>query len=519
MESRTFVVIDDDPGDVEILRRNLEDIPGWKTELLAFNNSEECCKILPCCSLDVLFLDYMLGAETGLEVLKTIRSMGDQRPVVVLTGRGDEMIAAALTRAGADDYMIKENISPDSLRRSITSVMEHHKFRQEKALSAEQLQQRQKMEAIGAMAGGLAHDFNNMLTAMMGCLELAIINTGEREVEKDLLYMQKACTQMADLVKRLLSFSRRQSPEQAPVNLHHVLKEAESVLSHTIPKNIDIIIDYPDEPLPINGNLAMLQQVILNLCINSADAMPDGGSLVISAQKIDVDRCVELDRLEMSEGSYVILEVQDEGYGIDKGVIERVFEPFFTTKTHGAKKGTGLGLAVVRENIREHGGFVEVDSEPGQGTVFKVYFPMLENRDQPQKKKANPRGLPTGSEKIMVVEDEDLVRNLVAKMLQRLGYSVFTASDGVTALETYKKLQNQICGVLMDISMPRMGGRECLALLKEADPEVRVLFASGHDMSSECDDLMSMGASGIIQKPYKLADLAWGIRNMLDNKM
>lgn len=519
IEHYTFMVIDDDPGDVEILRRTLEDIPGWESTLLDYNSSEDGRRELARRSVDVIFLDYMLGAETGLEVLKEIRSAGDKRPVIVLTGQGDEMIAAALIRAGADDYLVKDNITSDGLRRSIHSVMEQHKLKQEKALLSEQLQQRRKMEAIGTLAGGLAHDFNNMLTAMMGYLDLAIVKAGGREVENDLVYVQKACRQMAELVKRLLSFSRRQPSTQTQVSLQQVLGEAEAVLRHTLPKNIDIIIDLPEEPLLINGNPAMLQQVILNLCINSADAMPNGGLLRISAQKFFVDSRFALAHPEMSKGEYVKLEVQDEGAGIEQRIIDRIFEPFFTTKSLDKEKGTGLGLAVVWENIKEHGGFINVYSEPGLGTTFKVYFPEHQEKIQAEEQDAVPVGLPKGSENIMVVEDEELIRGLVAEMLQRLGYRVFTASDGVMALETYNEMKNEINGILMDISMPRMGGKECLLHLKKTNPNVRILFASGHDMSHEYEGLMAMGASGIIQKPYRLADLAHRVRDMLDEKL
>ncbi|MCP4642971.1 MAG: response regulator [bacterium] len=510
----TLLAIDDDPADLEILRRHVGHVPDWQAELLAHPTLESAQEDLKRRMIDAILLDYVLGGQTGLDVLKRLRHLGDERPIIMLTGQGDERLAADLIREGANDYLVKGELTPDLLRRSVDGALARARLQQEKVLLEEQLRQSQRMETIGQLAGGIAHDFNNMLTGIMGYVELALLRARDQEIENDLLQIQSTCRHMADLIQRLLSFSRHGSQEFAPTDLCQALREVQVVLAHTLPKDTEMAMEMPDHELVINGSTAMLHQIFLNLCMNAAEAMPDGGHITVRASNVDVDSEPRPDQPSLAPGEHALLEVHDTGKGIDKESLSRIFEPLFTTKTLGKKKGTGLGLAVVWQNVRDHSGVITVYSEEGHGTTFRVYLPLIRESTQ-QSRSSSLQEIPTGSESILIVDDEQVVRNVASQMLQRLGYRVFAAADGVEALATYRELPGEIDAVLLDVAMPRMGGEECLRGLIDMDPEVRVIMSSGHDMSARDDDLVSKGAKGTIQKPYQLADLARRIRALL----
>ena len=521
MEKKTISVfaLDDNHADLELISRHLEEIPGWEVELITATDwaggRVEWERRAP----EVMLLDYRLGAETGLDVVNDVRQAGDDRPIIVLTGESSPRIAAEITRAGADDYLVKQNLDADMLRRTIVSVIEQCRLRREKKLLAQELQQAQKLETIGTLAGGIAHDFNNMLTVIMGYVELAILKSRGREVCGDLDHVRRVCKQMAELVQCLLSFSRREGSAKTTVNLRHVIKETEVVLRHTLPKNVELRVDRSQDPLVLNGNVSMLHQVLLNLCVNAAEAMPEGGALTIRAERFTVDANFALGHPALSEGEHILLEVQDTGIGMSAEVRERIFEPFFTTKGLGSTRGTGLGLAVIWGNVQEHGGAINVYSEPQRGTTVRVYLPLAVGAREVKRRAGTDisTGFPRGSETVLVVDDEPLIRNLACEMLQRQGYHIALASDGLMALETYAELQDEIGVVLLDISMPKMDGRQCLKRLREIDPDVRVLLSSGHDMTYNAEELMNLGATGTIQKPYTISDLARRIRGVLDN--
>ena len=516
----TVLAIDDDLGDLELLRRYLEDIPGWNIDFFAFNDWQAGCVELKRRVVSVIFLDYVLGAETGLGVLKVIRDSGDKRPVVVMTGQGDEYIASEITRAGADDYLVKRDLNPDMLRRVIIGARSQYQLRKEKEQLIEALQKSQKMEALGTLVGGIAHDFNNLLMGIMGYAEIATIEYGKgKGIEKRLKAIQTSCQQMAELVQRLLTFSRCRTVGRSFVDVTEIIREVEVILSHSLSKKVQMSVELSAEAKTLYANPAMLRQVLLNLCINASDAMPEGGILSIRTEKTIVGSDFMLSHPTIVEGEYILLEVQDTGIGMTPEIRRRIFEPFFTTKGFGPNKGTGLGLAIVWQNIKDHNGLITVYSEPGQGTTFRVYLPATPGNRYSEEHAEHSNaeeGLPKGTETLLLVEDEERIRDLVGEMLQSLGYQVYYAADGMIAVETYLKLQKEISAVMLDVSMPKMGGKECFSQLLKINPDVRVLFCSGHDMAAESKELMAMGAKCVIQKPYLLGDLEYKLREVLE---
>lgn len=516
----TVFALDDDPGDIELLSRYLEDIPGWQIDFVSAESWSEGELFLAENDVDVIFLDYILGSETGMMVVQALRESGDERPVIILTGQGDERIAAEITRAGANDYLVKGELSADVLRRAICSVQAQFQLKKERVLLAEELQQVQKMETIGSLAGGIAHDFNNMLTAIVGHVELARLKDVDNLCEENLAKIQLVCKQMTELVRRLLGFSRSRSNEKSLVDFYEILDDVKAVLCHTLPKNIVITVQTTDRPLYIYTIGSMLHQVLLNLCINGAESMPAGGSLLIRAQKksLSAEEASQIPSLKV--GEFLVVEVEDSGSGIPPEVQEKIFDPFFSTKERDARKGTGLGMAVTWQNLQELGGSINFESDPGKGTVFRVYLPLLEPAPAGDDSRKEIHHEKVGADRhmVLVVDDEPVVRELGMEMLEQLGFATVGASDGLEAVDLLKQYRDEVALVILDISMPVMDGRQCIKELLKINPELKVVFASGHDMAGEEKSLMKIGARGVIQKPFLMRELGSYVQKVLDKE-
>ncbi len=508
MDRLRIVVIDDDTADIKLLKRLLMKVSTWDAEVTAFTSWQEADPVLKKMEVEVIFVDYLLGRDTGLEIVTRLRARGDDRPVIMLTGKGDEIIAAETMRAGADDYLVKHMLDADTLRRATDNAIAQFMLRREKALLVEQLQQSQKMESIGTLAGGIAHDFNNMLAAIIGCLELALLKSQQPEVVKYLHRGKTVCGQMVGVVRQLLHFSRSGGTERENVDLYALLQGVKMILDHTLPKTTQLHFECPEEGLIANLNGAMLQQVLLNLCLNASDAMPEGGLLRVTAERVNIDADSVLGIDMVLDGEILLLKVQDSGVGMEEKVLSRIYEPFYTGKKLGTKKGTGLGLAIVWDNIQKLGGGITVKSKPGSGTTFSVYLPLGTSADQQPAE--NPASYETsaGSETILVVDDESVVLEMTTQMLEQLGYQVHSAASGGEALNVYAESREQIDLILLDMSMPRMDGKKCLVRLREINPEVKVLFISGQDIKSAVEELITLGAKGVLQKPYSINELS-----------
>ncbi|MHC4718217.1 MAG: hybrid sensor histidine kinase/response regulator, partial [Planctomycetota bacterium] len=335
----------------------------------------------------------------------------------------------------------------------------------------EQLRQSQKMEAIGELAGGVAHDFNNLLTGIMGNAQLLDMRLARESEESGYATeIVRAATRAADLTRQLLAFSRRGPVQTVPVDVHEVVAEVVKLLSHSIDRRIELAEDLQASPSCVMGDPSHLQNAILNLAVNARDAMPEGGRLQFATRNVVLDE--EYCRLRAGQlypGPHVEISVSDTGVGMDAELQERIFEPFFTTKSAG--KGTGLGLATVYGCVRAHGGIIDVYSEVGKGSTFKVLLPLAEVEAEAAASEGEPI---KGAGHILLVDDEDLVRNFAAKALRGLGYTVTTAADGVDALDLYRRRHGEFDAVILDLIMPRLSGQDTFRLMKEIDPHVRV---------------------------------------------
>ncbi|MBL8792645.1 MAG: PAS domain S-box protein [Planctomycetia bacterium] len=378
----------------------------------------------------------------------------------------------------------------------------------------EQLRLAQKMEAVGQLAGGVAHDFNTRLTAILGNVSLLIAAAAEDDPNRDVLReTEQAAARAADLTRQLLGYSRQTLLQLEPTDLTTAVDETVGILRRTIDPRIVVEVRNPARLWSVQADRGQLNQVVLNLCINARDAMPDGGRLHLETANVTLDAGQARRHLDARAGEFVRLRVRDTGHGIPPEIRARIFDPFFTTK--GPGKGTGLGLAMVFGIIKQHQGWIECHSEVSKGTDFDIYLPRfgdaLAKAPAPVPEKT-PDG---GSETILLVDDEAVIRNLGKTILQRYGYKVLLAEDGLAALEVYENHRGTIDLVILDLTMPRLSGRDALRRLLQIDPNVRVVYSSGYSAEQLAED-GRQGVLGFVNKPYRPQDLAAAVRRVLD---
>lgn len=379
-----------------------------------------------------------------------------------------------------------------------------------------QLRHAQKMEAIGTLAGGIAHDFNNLLQAILGYGEIILLNKNEndRDLEK-LQHIIRAAKRGSELTRQLLTFSRKVESKLQPLALNHIIENIQTMMDRTIPKMIRIEYRLSPNLLNINADASQMEQVLINLAVNARDAMPRGGTLVITTENVIVNEEDPPPYPEITPGEYVQLTISDTGQGMDIDTLQYIFDPFFTTKESG--KGSGLGLSMVYGIVKNHNGHIICYSELNRGTTFKIFLPAIEPLEISIETVAmeKPQG---GTETILLIDDEEFIRDLGEQILTTFGYSVFTAPDGENALELYRKQKNAIDLIILDLIMPGIGGRECLLRLLDIDPQARIVIASGHTIDGPVKDIVELGAKDFIHKPYGLQQMLKVVREVLDKE-
>jgi PAS domain S-box-containing protein len=381
----------------------------------------------------------------------------------------------------------------------------------------EQLLQSQKLESVGRLAGGIAHDFNNMLTAINGYSDLVLRQIGKDDpIRHNIEEIKKAGERSAELTHQLLAFSRRQILQPEYVDLNETISDTSSMLKRLIGEDIELFSALKPAVGSIKVDPGQLSQIIMNLVVNARDAMPNGGKLTIETSNVFLDSDYAQRHLGVLPGAYVMLSVSDTGIGMTAEQQEQIFEPFYTTKEVG--KGTGLGLATVYGIVKQSGGNINVYSEVGHGTTFKIYLPRVVERDETFEVQDSFSKLVLGVETILLVEDEDLVRSLSRQVLEACGYSVIEAVDGVEALEVFEKMGRRIDLLITDVVMPRMGGPELAEHLLALAPELPILFASGYTDDAIVRHGVLKTNVNFIQKPFTIDDVTRKVRDLLDSK-
>ena len=374
-----------------------------------------------------------------------------------------------------------------------------------------QLLQAQKMETVGTLAGGIAHDLNNQLTPLSGYIDLLMKETPEADPNRGLLVeAEQAARRCAEVVQRLMGFSRTSTQKKNWFKTESMLDELKNLLPKLLPKTIEVQVAHPEGLWPVMGNETELQTIFMNLATNARDAMPEGGKLLVSAENKELD--VQSVRTGYNPGPYVVFEVKDTGQGIQPESLPKIFEPFFTTKQKGS--GTGLGLAMVFRIIKDHGGWIDVSSILGKGTVFRLHIP-AEPKQGVMKTTAVSETLPRGNETILFVDDEEALRNIGRVFLERLGYKVLLAQDGEEAVRLYEQRRQEISAVVMDMTMPKLTGKQAMKKMMQIDPKVRVLLASGYTSEGSAKELIQDGAADFLPKPYTIMPLAQALRKVI----
>jgi len=396
-------------------------------------------------------------------------------------------------------------------------ITEIRRAGEEKAALQEQLRQSQKMEAIGCLAGGIAHDFNNLLTVIKGYSQLSSIELKEGDpLRGNIDEIQNATDRAASLTRQLLAFSRRQVMEMKVLDLNTLLRDLEKMLRRIIGEDIELAIQPAEDLGRVKSDVGQIEQVIMNLAVNAKDAMPSGGKLTIETANVELDESYARSHVDVKQGHYVMFSVSDTGVGMSPEVRERIFEPFFTTKEKG--KGTGFGLSTTYGIVKQSEGHIWVYSVQGKGTTFKIYLPRVNEPREAITEEILKEELPRGDETILIVEDEEEVRKLARKILEKQGYRILETLNGDDALLACETRKSPIHLMLTDIVMPGMSGSELARLLKPLYPEIRILYMSGYTDNA----IVRHGALGkgvnYIQKPFTMEGLARKVREVLDKE-
>jgi PAS domain S-box-containing protein len=388
----------------------------------------------------------------------------------------------------------------------------------EKKYLEKQLLQSQKLESIGTMASGIAHDFNNILTGVLGYTNLLKLKIGQdSEIGRYADIIEQSSLRAAELVAKLLAFSRGSRSEESSVSaVNEIVQETIELMESSLPKNIEIRISLQENLPFINCNSTQVQQAILNICLNALDAMPDGGSLSLATSEVEYKEALALcpDFTDHSD-RYVCISISDTGTGMESEVRDRIFDPFFTTKEVG--KGSGLGLPMAYGIVKSSKGCIQIESERGQGSTFKVFFPAWDSVTKSAEEPLKSQKL-GGSETILVVDDEEVVRDLTREVLSVYGYSVLLAQDGLEALNVYSAFEHDVDLVLLNICMPRMGGKETYEKLKEINSNIKVLFCSGHNPDNEICGASIINDPNCVGKPFKIGELVGKVQQVLNHK-
>lgn len=402
----------------------------------------------------------------------------------------------------------------NSVSKIMASIIHRKQTEEEKERIETTLRHAQKMHAIGSFIGGIAHDFNNMIQVILGFSQLTLLNMPMdspyyEKIKEIELTAQKA----RNLTRHLLSFGRKIDTDYKLTDINQLISKTENLLSRMLPKKIRIKLLLSPELRPICVDPNQIEQVIVNLCLNARDAMPEGGTVRIETERIFLDDSFCKIHPACSPGEYILLSVSDHGIGIDEQTMDRMYEPFFTTKDIG--EGTGLGLSIVYRIIKNHDGHIVCYSEAGVGTTFKIYLPARRNHGDEEDYDEGEIKL-EGNEKILLVDDEESLLKITSGILNTFGYKTYTASDGQQALEIFKKKKDKIDLIILDLLMPGMDGAKCLNSMLNISPDAKILVASGYTIGNTMRKLLRLGAKGVIRKPFEIKQMLKAVRNVLD---
>jgi signal transduction histidine kinase len=506
--------LEDDPNDAVLVQATLE-AGGVTCAINRVQNRGDFVAAIERGDIDLILSDFTLPAFDGLSAVALVHARWPNLPVILVSGTLGEELAIDALKSGATDYVLKERLARlvPAVSRAMQEVME----RAERQRLEAQMIEAQKMEVIGLLASGVAHDFNNILAVIMGYTDLIV---SELDPDSSLRpcaeEIRQAAQRAAGLTRQLLVFGRKEAVQPVVLNLNDVVQDLDKMLRRLIDEDI-VLTSVPGEQTGrVKADPGYIGQVLMNLVVNARDAMPTGGKLTIATNNVTLDEDYARTHPGVLPGDYVMLSVSDTGTGMTDEVKAHLFVAFFTTKPRG--KGTGLGLTTCQTIVQQSGGHIGVDSEVGKGTTFKIYLPRVEqplDADTPLLK-AGP--LPRGTETLLVVEDEPSLRHLARGVLETQGYEVLSAANGQDALRVVREhTGSPIRLVVTDVIMPLMGGKVMAEWLKTTHPDLKILFTSGYtDDVITHQEALEPGVA-FLPKPYAPAALVNKVRRLLDN--
>ncbi len=514
-EPLRILLVEDEAAHAELVRRAFA-VGAGAVSLSTASNLQEARAKLAEAAPDLLIADLILPDGRGTELLP---KAGEDRsfPVVMMTAHGDQEMAVAAMKAGALDYVVKSEATfADMPHIAERALREWGHVREQKKLE-KQLRHFEKMEAIGQLAGGVAHDFNNQLGAILGYAELLRDHLKDNErLRRYADTIVQSAKHSADLTRQLLAFSRQGKYRSEPVDIHQTIKQVVSLLERSIDKRITIKKILTAKQAVTSGDPTQLENAFLNIAINARDAMPTGGALAFTTETAAIEAGSAHERLlGLVPGRYLQVSISDTGIGMDAETQKHIFEPFFTTK--GIGEGAGMGLAGAYGTFKNHQGAVGVYSEPGRGSIFKVYLPLSEAAG---KKIDLSAAIPAikGTGHVLIADDEEVMRSAAADILLSLGYEVTCRNDGTEAMEYYRKAWRHIDLVILDLIMPGLNGCDTFHAMKEVNPQVKAIISSGYGLDDDIQKTLEDGAAAFVQKPFRLAELSQAVAKVLGGK-
>ncbi len=507
--------LEDDPYDVELVRHTLE-AAGIASVTTCVHNRADFVAALENGGVDLILSDFSLPAFDGLSAVAIAQAGWPDLPVILVSGSLGEELAIDSLKNGATDYVLKQRLS--RLGPAVQRAMLEVGTRAERQRLETQLIEAQKREVIGQLAGGVAHDFNNILSVILGYADLIADELdADSPLQEYTDEIRQASKRAVALTRQLLLFSSQETVEPVVLDLNGAVTDLDKMLRRLMGENIEMKVVPGEQIGRVRADAGYVGQVLLNLVVNARDAMPNGGKLTIATYNVTLDESYTRTHPEAIPGDHVLLSVSDTGTGMTREVQARLFEAFFTTKPKG--RGTGLGLATCHTIVRQSGGHIGVYSELGQGTTFKVYFPRVEQALDPQAAALPASPLARGTETLLVVEDDDAVRHLAQGVLEAQGYQVLSAANGQEGLHLASDhAGSPISLVITDVVMPQMGGKVMAEWLKTMNPDLKILFTSGYTDDALAQHGVLEAGIEFLGKPYTPAALARKVRELLDSK-